>query len=199
MRVDVSQETDPGDPVLEVPWVDSSNPRRRYVDLKQHPEAVADLEECRDYPALGGFLRAANSGLSAFRSAKCEVWETSDLTEDERLDFGLPYKVGSYVDLVLDAPKLNDRLDVHQRCAETIAESLSGVKVQAQLEIPIRRCLFHPEERWGYSLTIFTHAYGETAQEAKSQWVMTSQAIERALEKTSLEISGSERGPGAEC
>jgi hypothetical protein len=158
MRVEIVQEIDPGDDTLEIPWANPEDTRLRYVDLKAHPASIDQLEECRRFPPLGSFLRQVNSPGSSFRTAKCDAWTTTDLTDDERLDFQLPFKVGSYVDLFLDRPEFNAVLEHQLQLGEKLRQALASLRVQAQLEVCIRRCLFHPEERWGYYLTLFTHA-----------------------------------------
>jgi hypothetical protein len=167
MRVDIHQELDPGDPQLELPWEDESGSGLRYVDIKAHPELALHLAECQNRPALAKLLEAINSPIC--RTAKCDVWETNDLAEDERRDFGLACKVGSYVDVILDEPKFNARVEPQLLLAGLIAKGAENLRVQAQLEICVRRCLFHPERR-GHYLTLFIHAYGETADEAEKEW-----------------------------
>jgi hypothetical protein len=180
MRVEITQETDPDDSTLEVPWSDPSDPGHCYIDLKGNPSAADSLEECKRYSALGGLLRQANAVHSPFVTAKCDVWATEELTEEER-DFHLPHKVGSYVDLLIDGPELNASLETNLRLAQSIAVHLGSVRLSAELEICARRCLFHREERWGYYLTVFTHAYGATPQTAEQEWNLATDALTKAL------------------
>jgi hypothetical protein len=181
MRVEIVQELDAGDDTLEVPWASPVQPGLRYLDLKAHPEEIGRLEECRKYPALASFLRKVNAADSPFRTAKCDVWTTTDLAEDERVDFKLPVKVGSYVDLLFDRPDLNSRLEPHLQLGAKLSEILGPLRVQAQMEICVRRCLFHPEERWGYYVTVFMHAYGVTPGEAEEEWNRALDAPGNAL------------------
>lgn len=182
MRVDITQETDPDDPTLEIPWFDPADSGRCYIDLRANPAAADGLEECRRYPALIGLLRQANSCHSPWRTAKCDVWATSELTETE-LHFRLAHKVGSYVDLLFDRAELNESLEPNLRLADNIAAHLGSVRLSAELEILARRCLFRPGEHWGYYLTVFTHAYGATPQGAEEQWNLATAALAEALEE----------------
>ncbi len=170
MRVEIVRELDPDDDKLEVPWASLTDPGLQYVDLKAAPDKAEQLEECRRFPPLTTLLRLINRAGSLFRSAKCGVWKTTELTEDERVDFGLPYKVGSYVDVLFDNAKFNSRLEYHLQFGEKLKQALRNARGKAQIEVCVRRCLFHPEERWGYYLTIFTHAYGADAAEAEGEW-----------------------------
>jgi hypothetical protein len=181
MRVEIVMEIDPGDETLEIPWASPEDARLRYVDLKAHPASIGQLEECRRFPPLGDFLRRINSPETLLQTAKCDAWETNDLTEDERADFQLPCKVGSYVDVFFDRPELNAALEHQTRLGEELRQALDSFRVQAQLEVCIRRCLFHPEERWGYYLTLFTHAYGVDHDEAAREWARAIEAEGEAL------------------
>jgi hypothetical protein len=181
MRVEIVQEIELGDDTLEIPWASPEDAGLRYVDLKAQPASVDTLEECRRYPPLAEFLRHVNSPESRFRTAKCGVWVTNDLSEDERMDFHLPCKMGSYVDLVFDGAELNTALEHQLRLGEKLRQALSALRAQAQMEVCIRRCLFHPEERWGYYLTLFTHAYGANRGEALLEWTRALEAQGEAL------------------
>lgn len=177
------QELEPDDPWLEIPWASPHNTLLRFIDLKKFPQKAERLKECRKYPPLAGLLRKANAAGSALRSAKCDVWSTTNLAEDERLDFDVRHKIGSYVDLVFDGNRLGSRLESHLRLGEKLEKLLSRCRIQAQVEIAVRRCLFHPKERWGYYLTIFVHAYGATRTQAKREWGRAVDCLGHALAK----------------
>lgn len=183
MRVEIIEELESGDPTLEIPWASTQDPHLRYIDLKLFPEKIESLKECRRYPPLAGLLRKVHGAGSVFRTTKCDVWTTTQLAEDERLDFGMPFKVGSYVDLVFERVRLNSRLQPQLRLGEKLGLFLRPCRVQAQTEVAVRRCLFHPKDRWGYYLTIFLHAYGATRSEAKKEWGRAIDSLGDALVK----------------
>ncbi|MBI4164937.1 MAG: hypothetical protein HY508_04300 [Acidobacteria bacterium] len=188
MRIDIGQETDPGDPVLEIPWADPDNPANLYIDVKRRPEAAMELVECRRFPALGQFLLKVNSAAMPFRTAKCDAWATSDLDLEERIAFGLPHKVGSYVDLLIDRADMNSHVEPYQKMGALLAQRLKDSKAFAQIEIFIRRCLFTLEDRSGYYATVFIHAYGANAQEAESEWNGVVEALGDSLDAVSREF-----------
>jgi hypothetical protein len=188
VRIEVVQELDPGDARLEQPWASPTDPKLRYIDLKKFPEKIDQLEECRAYPALARLLGRINAPGAVLRSAKCDAWTTRDLTEDEQLDFKFPVKVGSYVDVIFDQPEHNTELEPHLRLGEKIGQLLRDLRVQAQSEIAVRRCLFHPEESWGYSSTIFVHAYGSTVAEAKEEWSRAIAALGDGLARIDQDL-----------
>ena len=170
MRVEILRELEADDPKLELPWASPRDPRVRYVDLNRFPEMIDGLSECRRYPALAGLLRKMHLKGCALRTAKCGVWVTTKLADDERLDFPVPIKVGSYLDLVFNSSRLNSCLETHLFLGKRLERLLRSCRVQAQAEVAVRRCLFHPKERWGFYVTIFVHAYGATRAEAKKEW-----------------------------
>jgi hypothetical protein len=73
MDVDWSVELGAEDPVLEFPW-SSPDGKQRYVNLSQHPDAIAEVSEAVHYPELGEFLRKVNTESSPWVTAKCDVW-----------------------------------------------------------------------------------------------------------------------------
>jgi hypothetical protein len=184
VRIEITQELEPDDDALEVPWAGPADPSWRYWDLKLFPEKIAELPECRAFPALRACLAKINSPSSTVRTAKCDVWRTTDLAKDERMDFNLPYKTGSYLDVIFDDVELRKERDACVRFAENLRSRLSALRAQAQMEIILRRCLFHPEEAWGYALTFFVHAYGSTPAEAVAEWRRAMEALGEALAKT---------------
>lgn len=189
MRVEIVSELDPGDPILEIPWASPDRPRLKYVDLRKFPEKIASLTECRNYPPLAQLLRRFNLPRSTFRTVKCDVWITTQLEEDEKLDFQLPLKVGSYVDFVFDRSYLHSRLEPHLRLGKMLEKLLADCRLQAQVEIVVRRCLFHKNGKWGYSLTLFVHAYGATRSEAKREWGRALDGLGDALRRAAPAIA----------
>lgn len=181
--MEIIQELEPDDPSLEIPWASPNNARIRFIDLKKFPKKLEHLEECRKYPPLASLLRQVNAAGSALRTAKCDVWSTTKLAEDERLDFDMRHKIGSYVDLVFDSNRLNSHLESQLQLGKKLEKVLGRCRIQAQIEIAVRRCLFHPKERWGYYLTIFVHAYGATRAQAKKEWGRAVDSLGDALSK----------------
>lgn len=188
MRVENGLETDPGDPLLEIPWADPDNPGNHYIDVKRRPEAVMELVECRRFPALGQFLLRVNSAAMPYRTAKCDAWTTAELELEERIEFRQPLKVGSYVDLLIDRADLSAHVEPYQKLGALLAERLKDSKAHAQIEMFIRRCQFTLEDRRGYYATIFVHAYGANAQEAEDEWNSVIAALGEALDSISREL-----------
>jgi hypothetical protein len=201
MRVEILQELGPDDARLEIPWASADDLTLAYIDLKTFPDNAEELDECRSRPVLGSLLRAINRPDSLLRSAKCHVWITHELAEEERWDFDFPVKVGSYLDLLFDSPDLKASLAPHLRLAEEIERGMKETRLQAQMDIAVRRCLFHAEENWGYYLTLFIHAYGATENEAEAAWTLALLNLREVLDglscapwKTATSSIGLEEG-----
>ncbi len=181
VRVELIQELDPGDPTLEIPWTSDVKMEARYVDLKRFPRKIQTIRECRRHPALADLLRIANAAGGPFRTAKCDVWTTRRLAEDERVDFPLGFKVGSYVDLVFESPLLYLRVEPYMELSQRLECLLRTCRAQAAVELALRMCLFHPEHIWGYYFTIYVHAYGANRKEAKEEWQRAIDHLKESL------------------
>jgi hypothetical protein len=181
MRVEINSELESGNPTLEIPWAGPRLSRQKYVDLRKFPERIASLVECRHHPPLARLLQRLNLPGSIYRTAKCDVWITRKLEDDEKVDFGFQLKVGSYVDLVFERNDLQSRLETHVRLAQMLERSMADCPFLARMEIVVRRCLFHKNDRWGYSLTLFLHAYGATKSNARREWEGALDCLGEAL------------------
>src|SRR5690242_17673622 len=186
MRVEINSELDQGDPALELPWASPKHPQLKYFDLKKFPGKIATLIEWRKHSSLVRLLHRINSNGSAFRTAKCDVWVTAKMEEDEKLDFLLPVKVGSYVDIVFERADQRACLAPHLRLAKRLEKSLAGCRLPVRVDIVLRRCLFHENRKWGYSLTLFVHAYGATRLQAKEAWGRALERLGEALVRAPL-------------
>ena len=162
MRVETLRELEQDDPKLEIPWESLENPSLRYQDLKSFPKLILELDEVLKFPALGSFLKILNGPNSRFRTAKCDIWSTQELTEEERIELGRVYKLGVYVDLIFEKVEFNFSIKHYLQLGKKL-EGISGISDSSvQVEFTIRRCFFQDKSSWGYYATLFLHAYGDT-------------------------------------
>ena len=202
MQFEIIRELEEDDPKLEIPWADPEDPSLRYYDLKAHPGRIDSLVEVRRYPILGEALRRLNAPGSSFRTAKCGVWETDELTPEEMVpdeimevepeDAGAVHKVGSYLDVLFDVPGFNYDRERYLRLGEKLGQLLEKIPLPVQVEFTLRRCLYHDEEKWGYYVTLFLHAYGTTTEEAVENWNRAIGELTIALGEISLPLGNSE-------
>jgi len=197
MQFEIIRELEEDDPKLEVPWADVEDPSLRYYDLKAHPERIGSLVEVRRYPILGEALRRLNAPGSRFRTVKCGVGETDELTQEEmmeveRADAGRAHKVGSYLDVLFEVPGFNYDVERYLQLGEKLEHRLEKIPLPVQVEFTLRRCLFHDEEKWGYYVTLYLHVYGETAEDAGKNWNRAMEELTHALGEISLTRRNSE-------
>jgi hypothetical protein len=142
MQADFSVELGPDDPVLELPWA-SGDPSVRYYDLKSSPELVLQIPEAIAYPELGAFLTRINASSSQFETAKCDVWQSREISAEEEI-FEADQKFVSYIDLVFVDETMRGSFEKHEEFAKELCLLLGHAPdTLATIELIIRRCYFH--------------------------------------------------------
>ena len=174
------------DETLEFPWTtDASSPC--YSDLKRHPELLAQVEEAERVPELGEFLRAMNAASSILETAKCDAWESSEISAEEEI-FGAACKFGSYVDLLFSAEELRFLFPAHEQLVQRLTQLLKRVpEIPAAAEFLIRRCYFHQgtETREGFYITFYLFGYADDQEHAQDQWTVGLKLVENAIRQIS--------------
>ena len=141
MHADFSVELGPDDPVLELPWT-SDDPSVRYYDLKNSPELVRQIPEAMAYPELGAFLTRINAAGSRFETAKCDVWQSREISAEEEI-FEADQKFVSYIDLVFVDEAMRISFKKHEDFAKKLCLLLNHAPdTPATIELIIRRCYF---------------------------------------------------------
>jgi hypothetical protein len=142
MHADFSVELGHDDPALEFPWA-AEDPSVRYYDLKSRPELVLQIPEAVAYPELGAFLTRINAPDSPLETAKCDVWQSREISAEEEI-FGADQKFVSYIDLVLVDEMVRSSFARHEEFAKEICLLLGRAPdTPATIELIIRRCYFH--------------------------------------------------------
>ena len=176
MDADYSIELGNDNPALDFPWKDPAG-KLAYVDLKRHPELIPELEEARNFPELGEFLRWLNSARSMLETAKCDAWATTELSMEEEI-YGASHKFASYVDVVfstMDArlSSFRQSLPAHEQFARRLVELLRRVpEIASAAEVCVRRCYFAEEGgiRDGFYCTLYVSGYGSDEASARQNW-----------------------------
>jgi len=171
MDADFSIELGREDPVLDFPWKD---PERRlaYTDVKRHPELLSRIEEARQFPELGDFLRVVNSAASMFESAKCDAWSTEELSPEEDV-FGASCKFASYVDLVFVRVEQRDSLALHELFARRLVELLRRTpEIASSAELCVRRAFYEDGGKVseGCYCTVYVNGFGDDKARARLNW-----------------------------
>jgi hypothetical protein len=171
MDADFSIELGREDPVLDFPWKDPEG-KLAYVDLKRRPELMAQIEEAEQFPELGEFLRTLNSPRSMVETAKCDAWETSEMSAEEEV-YDASHKFASYVDLVFSEIAACLSLSRHQQFVKKLVELLRRApEIPAAAELCVRRCYVSQGSamRDGFYLTLYVSGYGNDEARARQNW-----------------------------
>jgi hypothetical protein len=187
VEADFAVELSADDETLEFPWDDPEG-KLQYCDLKGKPDAIAQLEEVRSAPELGEFLSAINSAESAFESAKCDTWSTSEINLEEEI-FGATMKFGSYVDLIFRNDTRRFSFTEHQQFAVRLTGLLQRTpEFPASAECLIRRCFYRQSDafREGFYITFYLFGYGNDEQEARARWGIALRLLENAFRQIAM-------------
>ncbi len=189
MDATVTVELRAEDAHLEVPWQAGE---LRYYDLKRHPELLLELPESHNRE-MAEFLTAMNSALSMLETAKCDIW-LSDQMEEQEAVYGAGWKFCSYVDLIFGDPKARFDFAGHENFARRIARLLRRApEIPSAAEFIVRRCRYaseaagaegHPgssEANEGFYLTFYLFGYGDDEGEARRRWGIGLKVVENAL------------------
>ncbi len=189
MDADFSIELGREDPVLDFPWTDPAE-KLAYFDLKRHPELMAKVEEAEKFPELADFLRSVNSASSVVESAKCDVWQTTELSAGEEI-FNASHKFASYVDLVFLHLESRISLSLHESFARRLTELLRRApEIGASAEVCVRRCFFGDsgEISEGFYFTLYVNGYGGDEAAARKSWAVGLKLVETAIAQLSARM-----------
>ena len=186
MDADFSIELGREDPVLDFPWKDESG-KVAYRDLKRRPEQLALVEEAERFPELGNFLLLVNSTRSVLETAKCDVWETAELSAEETI-YDLPHKFASYVDAVFCGREDRLSFSLHEQFVRKVIEWLrQAPEMKSRAEVCVRRCYFEEagEVREGCYFTVYVSGYGEDSARAHENWGLGLKTMGNAIAELS--------------
>ena len=197
MQADFAVEIGAEEDSLEVPWR-APDDSLRFLDLKRRPELLLDVAEARENRDLAGFLAHVNQPHTGLATAKCDVWSTGEMFEEEE-HFGEALKYSSYVDLVFSQPERQLSFEAHEELARRMCALLCKVpEIPSAAEFILRRCYFHrhgakqdskndgPSDD-GYCICFYLSGYGADVAEARSRWAIGLKLVQNAL--TQLEAA----------
>jgi hypothetical protein len=196
MDADFSIELGHEDPVLDFPWKDPSG-KLAYVDVKRHPELMAQIEEAERFPELKEFLSALNSVRSMVETAKCDTWHTEELNADEDI-YNASHKFASYVDVVFtepdsnqthgDKPSPRQSLPAHEHFARRLIELLRRTPdTLSCVEICVRKCYCEDAGsiNEGFYCTLYVNGYGSEAASSRQNWAVALKLTANAIKQLS--------------
>jgi len=184
MEADWEVEIGPGAPIIDAQWPG-------FVDLRNHPQRIDEIEEATKCPALAqALLRlnqpgsevadASNSAaapqiLTAMWTAKCDVWELEQCDLDEMNAASDEAAVGlaCYLDLLPRQGSVFEKLQDAEQWARTGVSRLRTVAAQCSRTDMVIRGAFADDQE-GFGITAYISACGASAEAA-------SQALDMAL------------------
>lgn len=181
------------DPVVAIPWSNASG-TLAFIDLRARPQAIDEIPEARQYPAIAAALRRWNRPGSSIFTAKCDVWMyPAALFDGEDLP-GFDFAQGSYVDLLPAKPSLfadftacEAQLRAWTLAARAIA--LADARSEWTLrpaqvspsEGPLGQTsalpATHPGPIHGYAITLYAWGYGPSPKSAADAWCRALDAL----------------------
>jgi hypothetical protein len=187
MDADFSIELGADDPVLDFPWTDPSG-KFAFVDLKRHPESLAQIEEAQTFPELNEFLRTLNSPRTLMETAKCDAWATTELAPEEEI-YNTSHKFASYVDVVFCETDARLSRQRHEQFAKKLVELLRRApELPSSAEACVRRCFFdhNSEVQEGFYVTLYVSGYGDDEASARQRWGVGLKLAGNAVVQASL-------------
>lgn len=169
MRVALRMELDAEHGTIHIP--------SSYVDLRENPPAIEQIEPARRYRPLRGLLVALHSAESVFASAACETWMHETPGAASAAEFG------SQVDVIFSAQRHNFERDSYASLGSQLRVLLEmepgGDSLAA--EICVLRCAYQSAARPGYALRLILTGYGDTPAQAELRWSLGVAHLQQAL------------------
>jgi non-ribosomal peptide synthetase component F len=174
MRVKLRLEFDAEPAGLEIP--EGGQPGG-YVNLRENPAAIEQIEPARLHRPLRGMLMALNSAESEFASVACRTWTKENPAAAEASEFG------SSVDVIFSWQKHNFERSTYVSLAEGLRELLereSGADTLAA-EVSVLRCEYQGSRSQGYALRLMLVGRGGTLEQAELRWGLGVAHLQQAL------------------
>jgi len=184
MRVEVAFQVGDSDEGLEVPWKGREGVPG-YLDLRNDPLALGQIEPARRHRPLQNFLAAVNSADSVFSTARCKTWLDFEGLGGE----GQASEFASRIDLFFALEDFNLDRSRYEELAERLLELLAHDPTDAvSARLCLHRCCFGAPARLpdgqgtrGYALRVFLYARGATPGQAELRWGLGLARLQQAL------------------
>ncbi len=184
------------DPVLVIPW-SSPDDALQWVDLRDNPDALDDIPEADEYPALLAALRGLNGNRSPVFTAKCDVWTMdADEMEATRYNLMLDEDVASEgMACYMDVLWRERSIFTSRHRMEQMLYRIDRLTTELPFSMASLECTLRPavvdldgSVGEGFAVTLYVKAVGVDAHEADERWDAALRAI--ALLFRSKELSG---------
>lgn len=175
MRVEAVNSLEVSGGTIAVPW--GSADGDQYLDLRENPAAISQIEAAHEYPPLMTFLTAVNGQGSLFATVRTKVWDEPAAQPTAELTFH------SRVDLIFARPEFNfmpERYeDVVQRLVTLWMRDTAGDALSARIEI--LPCIYGAAKMEGAALRLILSARSASAEQARVRWGLGIVRVQQAL------------------
>ena len=171
MEADWSVELTADDPVIAVPW-EAPGESFRFVDLRENPQAIDEIEEARREPALHSALLAINSAGSPNLDGKVRHLDERTAGKQDRSmgDGCRPGRGGVWRRMLHRHPAARPAsFAVQEQWVRVLTETLRGVELRcARIELVLRPAVVRGVA--GFGVTCFVQGCGASTELAASRW-----------------------------
>jgi hypothetical protein len=166
MEADWSVEIGP-----DLPSIDASWPG--FVDLRVSTNAIDEIREAAQFPALRNALFLFNSGNSPVFTVKCDAWalDEGEIDPDEFGALRDEACVGfaSYVDIVERDPMKFTSFQHHEQRAREVVTHLHALHLGAgRIDLVLRNAFVDGES--GFGITLYAAGCGSDPESARKAW-----------------------------
>lgn len=167
MRVTLRKELDAQHTGMKLP--------ASYLDLRENPAAVEQIEPARLHRPLRGFLSALNSEETVYATVACRTWEKTEAEAEPEF--------GSSVDVVFATQRQN----FERKRFESLASGLRDLLEQEPggehlaAEIRVLDCSSRDSRNPSYVLRLSLTGRGSTPQQAELRWGLGIAHLQQAL------------------
>jgi hypothetical protein len=176
MRVEAVNSLGVAAAAIDVPWKGAGGDA--YVNLREHPDAVARIAAASEHMPLSGFLRLVNGEGSLFRTVRAKVWAEGPSSGGEECAFH------SRVSMIFTRDEFNfvpERYeDVVRRLVELWMKDFASADTLAVC-LEMVPCQFAAQDRLGIALRVILTARGATPEQAQTRWGLGLARVQQAI------------------
>jgi hypothetical protein len=181
MRVEAVNSLGVSAAAIEIPW--SGADGTVYLDLRENPTAISQIEAAREHSPLAGFLTAVNGPGSLFATVRAKTWDETGGPA------GAEYTFHSRVDLMFKRAEFNfmaERYeDVARRLVDLWMRDTAGDALSVRIEIlPCNYIAANTDGRAkteGAALRLILTSRSTSAEQARVRWGLGIVRVQQAL------------------
>lgn len=187
MEADWEIEIAPDAPMIDASW-------SGFVDLRNDPNGVANLQEVHQFPLLGSILLRFNgldpaqieNASAVFWTTKCDLWTPESVDPDEmeatRSESAVAW--ACYIDLIPEDAALFTSLPELESQARRIVSRLRATPVRcSRIDLILRQAIARGNN--GFGITAYTTVCGPDTSNAEQTLEAALDALVKAISSLS--------------